>query len=144
MLDFVEETLDQMSLFVQMPVIFTLFFAIFSGWNHRFRLFFSNLLQKGLRVIRAVGNRTLEFVACNQIFSLGNVMPLTASQQKAQGIAQSIYNGMDFGAEPASAAPEGLGGLASVFFEAPAAQGCARTTVLSSRIFSISGSPAKC
>jgi hypothetical protein len=144
MLDFVEKTLDQMSLFIQMLVIFTLLFAIFSGWDHRFRLFFNNLLQKGFRVIRAIGNRTLEFVACNQLFSLGNIMPLTASQKKAQGIAQSIYAGMDFGAEPTSAASEGLGGLASVFFEAPAAQGCARTTVLSSKIFSISGSPAKC
>jgi hypothetical protein len=144
MLDFVEETLHQMSLFVPMLVIFTLLFAVFSGRDHRLCFLLSDLLQKGIRVIGTVGNRTLELIACNQIFSLRDIMPLPSSQKKAQWIAQSIYNGMDFGAEPASASTKGLRLLAPVFFKAPAAQGCARTTVLSSKIFSISGSPAKC
>ena len=144
MFDFVEKALDQMPLLIQMFIIFTLLFAVFSGWNDRFGLFFSNLLQKSIRIIGAVGNRTLELEVCNQIFSLCNVMPLAAGQKKAQWITQGIYTGMDFGAEPAAAAPESLCGLASVFFGDPAAQGCARTTVLSNRIFSISGSSAKC
>ena len=144
MLNFIEETFDQMPLLIPVPIIHTLFFAIFSGRYDRFCFFLGDLLQKGIRVIGAVGNHTVGFIACNQIFSLGDVMPLPSSQKKAQWITQSIDYSMDFGAEPAPASTKGLRLLASVFFSAPAAQGCARTTVLSSRIFSRSGSPAKC
>jgi hypothetical protein len=144
MLDFVEKTFDQMTLLVQMLVIITLLFAIFSGRDDRLGLFLSNFLQKRVRIIGAVGNRPLEPEVCYQIFSLCDVMPLPARQKKAQWIAQGVYTGVDFGAESASATPESLCGLAAAFFWAPAAQGCARTTVLSSRIFSISGSLTKC
>lgn len=144
MLDFVEKTLDQMSLFVEMLIIFSLFLAIFSSWNDRFGLFFGDFLQKCIRVIGTVCDCTLKFIVRNQIFCLCNVMPLAASQKKAQWIAQGIYTRVDFGAEPTSATTERLGGLATVFLEAPAAHGCARTTVLSNRIFSISGSSTKC
>ena len=144
MLDFVEEALDQMSLLVQMFVVRSLFLAVFSRRYHRFGLFLSNLLQKGVRIIGTVGDRTLKLVVCNQIFRLGEVMPLAARQKKAQRIAQGVYARMDFGAEPTSAAPERLGSLASFFWEAPAAPGWARTTVQSSMIFSISGSSTKC
>jgi hypothetical protein len=51
---------------------------------------------------------------------------------------------VDLGAEPAPAASQRLAFLPTAFFEAPAAQGCARTMVLSSKICSISGSLAKC
>ena len=144
MLDFVEETLDQMTLLVQMFIVLSLFLAIFSCQYHRFSAFFGNLLQKSVRIIGTVGKRTLELVVRNQIFRLCDVMPLTAGQKKAQRIAQGIYAGVDFGAEPSSTTSERLGGLPSFFWEAPDAQGCARTTVLSSMMFSISGSSTKC
>ena len=127
-----------------MFIVLSLFLAIFSCRYHRFSLFFSNLLQKSVRIIGTVGNCTLELVICNQLFRLRDVMALAASQKKAQRIAQGIYAGVDFGAEPTSAAPERLGSLPSFFLEAPAAQGWARTTVLSSMMFSISGSLTKC
>ncbi len=127
-----------------MFIVLSLFLAIFSCRDHCFGLFFSNLLQKSVRIIGTVGNCTLELVICNQVFRLRDVMALAASQKEAQRIAQSVYAGVDFGAEPTSAASERLGGLASFFLEAPAAEGWARTTVLSSMIFSISGSSTKC
>ena len=144
MLDLVEETLHHMPLFVPVFVVFSLLLAIFAGWNDRFRFFFRNSLQKSVRIVGAVRNRTFKFEASNQIFGLGDVMPLATRQPKTQRITQRIYAGMDFGAEPAPAASEGLCGLPTVFLEAPAAHGWARTTVLSSRMFSISGSSAKC
>ena len=143
MFDFVEKTLHQMSLLVKLKIIISLLFAIFAGWDHRFSLYFGNFPQKVIRIIGTIRNDTLKFKIGNQIFSLCNVMLLSASQKKSQWVTQGIYTRMDFCAEPTPAASQGLDSLAATFFDAPAAHGCARTMVLSSRIFSISGSSAK-
>ena len=58
-------------------------------------------------------------------------MNLSSCQLKAQRITQSIDAYVDFGAESSSTPAQGLGDLTTVFFEPPAAQGWARTTVLS-------------
>lgn len=144
MLDFVEETLDQMSFFVEMMIVIPLIFAVPPRRDHRYGFFFRNLLQELFRIVRAIRNDALKFKVFDQVSCLSNVMSLSTGQEKAQGIAQCIYAGVDLGAEPATAASKCLGFLATTFFRAPAAQGWARTTVLSNRIFSISGSPAKC
>ncbi len=144
MLDFVEKTFNQVALLVQMVIIFPWFFAVLAGRDHCFGWFHCNPVQKFFRVIRAVGNHSLKIKFCNQVIRLGDIVTLTSGQEKAQRVAQRIYAGVDLGAEPAPAAPERLAFLPTAFFDAPAAQGCARTMVLSSRIFSISGSSAKC
>lgn len=144
MLDFVEETFDQMTLLVQMVIVFSLFFAVLARWDHRFCFFLRNQAQEFIRVIRAIRNDPLKIKLRNQIVRLGDVMALPAGQQKTQRVAQGIYTGVDLGAEPAPAASQRLAFLPTAFFEAPAAQGCARTMVLSSKICSISGSLAKC
>lgn len=144
MLDFVEETFDQVPLLVQVAVVFPLLFAVLAGRYHRFGFFLRNLLQEIFRIIRAIRNHPLKIKICNQVFGLGDIMSLPSGQKKAKRIAQGVYTGVDLGAEPAPAASERLTFLPATFFEAPAAQGCARTTVLSSKIFSISGSLAKC
>ena len=143
MLDFIEETFDQVSLLVQMGVILPRFFAVLARRDHRFCCFLRNLDQKCLRVIRAIRNHPLEFKIGKQVFGLGDIVALPACQAKPQRVAQRIYAGVDFGAESTPAAPEGLACLPTAFFDAPAAQGCARTMVLSSKIFSMSGSLAK-
>ena len=48
MLDLVDETLNQMSLLVKMPVIHTPFFAIRPGRNHSIGILFPNILEKCL------------------------------------------------------------------------------------------------
>jgi hypothetical protein len=144
MLNFVEKTLDQMTLLVQMVIVFPLFFAVLAGRDHRFSLFFCNAAQEFFRVIRAIGNYSLKIKFCNQVIRLGDIVTLSSGQEKAQRVAQRIYAGVDLGAEAAPAAPERLAFLPSSFFDAPAAQGCARTMVLSSKICSISGSLANC
>jgi hypothetical protein len=144
MLDFVEETFDQVTLLVQMVVVFPQFFTVLAGWDHCFCLFLCNQSQEFFRVIRTIGNHPLKIIFNNQVIRLSNIMPLSCGQQKAQRVAQRIYAGMDLGAEPAPAASERLAFLSTTFFDAPAAQGCARTMVLSSKRFSMSGSLAKC
>ena len=144
MFDFIEETFDQVSLLVQMVIVFPRFFSVLSGWDHRFCSFLSNKVQEFLRVIRTIRNHPLKIHISNQFLGLSDVMALTTGQDKAQRVAQRIYTGVDLGAEPTPAAPKRLVFLPTSFFCAPAAHGCARTTVLSSRTFSISGSLAKC
>ena len=70
------------------------------------------------------------------------VMP--AGQDESQGVAQAVHAHVNLGAEPASAPAQGLGRLATVFGGAPAAQGCARTTVLSMIRYSRSASLEQC
>ena len=70
-------------------------------------------------------------------------MTLTSGQCEPKRIAQSVRTYVDFGAESSSAASQCLAFLAAVFFGAPAAQGWARTIVLSISRFSMSGSWAK-
>lgn len=144
MLDFVEETLDQMPFFVQMMIVFALLLAVPSRRDHRLSTFVSDLLQKLIRIVRAIRNDTLKIQIFDQVIRLSNIVLLATGQEKTQWIAQSVYAGVDLGAEPAATASKRLGFLTTAFFRAPAAQGCARMTVLSSKILSISGSPAKC
>lgn len=144
MFDFIEETFNQVPFLVQVGVVFAWFFAVLARWDYRFGLFRRNQDQEFLRVIRAIRDHPLKIQIGNQVFRLGDIMALPAGQEKAQRIAQCIYAGVDLGAEPAPAASERLVFLPTVFFDAPAAQGCARTMVLSSKIFSMSGSLAKC
>lgn len=144
MLDFVEETFDQMPLLVEVKVIFPRLFAVLTGRDHRFGCLLGNLIQESFCIIPSVCDHPLKIEVRNQAFRLADVVALACRQQKAKGVAQGIYTGVDLGAEPSPAASEGLAGLPASFFGAPAAQGWARTMVLSSKIFSISGSLAKC
>lgn len=144
MLDFIDETLRQMTLLVPVFVIISTLFTILPGWNDYFGPAFAEYVEKLLCVIRAVGNQAFKIQFGHQSCRLSNVMPLATRQAKAQGIPQGIHTHVDFGTEPASAAAERLFGLATVFFDAPAAHGWARITVLSRIRFSISGSSANC
>ena len=67
----------------------------------------------------------------DQLLRLGDVVLLPSGQDESQGVAQGVHAHVNLGAEPAAAPAQGLGRLATLFGGAPAAQGCARTTVLS-------------
>jgi hypothetical protein len=54
---------------------------------------------------------------------LGDVVALPSGKLKAQRVAQGVHADVDFGAEPAPAATQGLSLLAAPFLGAPAAQG---------------------
>ena len=116
MFDFTDEALHQMTFFVEMFIILSAFFAVFTRRNNCFSLFFSDEKEKLLSIIRFVGNNTFEFIADDQGFCLCDVVPLTTSQQKAQWVAQRINIHMDFGAETTSATPKCLIFLPVTFF----------------------------
>lgn len=144
MLDFVHKTLDQMPFFVNMRVIFTHHLAIFSWRNDGLDAFLCQKMQKIIGIIATVGNEPGKRKVGHQRVRLRHVMPLAAGQKKAQRVPQGVHGHMNFGTKPAPTAAQRLFCLSAVFFEAPAAQGWARTTVLSRSPFSRSGSSAKC
>ena len=123
MLDLVDETLNQMTLFVEMFIILTLLFPICSRRDHYFRLALCNSVKKILGIVGTISDQTLKLISCHQIFCLCDVVALPTSQHKTQRVAQRIHTYVDFGAEAASAASQCLFSLPTVFLEAPAAQG---------------------
>ena len=143
-LDLVDEAFHQMTLPVQMPVIVGGFLAVRAGRNDRSHAPLQNVLAKPLGVIPFVGQYVLASITGDQTLRLGDVVLLPAGQYESQGVAQAVHAHVNLGAEPAAAPAQGLGCLATLFGGAPAAQGCARTTVLSMMRYSISGSSAKC
>ncbi len=102
-----------------------------------------NSINEILGGIGSVSNQALKLETHDQITSLRNIMTLSGGQRKAQWVAQRIGAYMDFAAKSASTPPKRLSFLPTVFLAAPAAHGCARTIVLSTSTFSMSGSSAK-
>ena len=138
--DLVDEALHQVALLVQMPVILSGCLAVGSGWNDSHRSHIRDVFDQPGRIIPSVADHVFGMEPGDQLLGLGDVMALTSAKLEAQGVAKTIHAHVDFGAEPASAAPQRLGGLAPLFRVAPAAQGWARTMVLSMIRDSMSGS----
>ena len=99
--------------------------------------------NEGVAIISSVSNDVVTSQVGQQRFGLGDVMPLTRRELDDQRVAQSIYQEVNLGAESAPAPSERLGLLSAVFLAAPAAHGCARTTVLSGITLSMSASSLK-
>jgi hypothetical protein len=142
-LKLVHKAFHQMTFAVEPFIIDRRLLAAAAGRNDGCRAFFEHGLAKVIRIVALVGNDILATETRDQVVSLSNVVALPASQDEAQGVAERVYTYMDFGTETPSAASERLGSLPTVFFDAPAAQGWARTTVLSIMSDSMSGSLAK-
>ena len=140
MLDFVDKTFHQMTLSIKPLIIFTQHPGTLVRGNDRFNTTCQQILHKIGGCIATICNQAFKIKAIQQGPGLRDVMALSAGQTQAQGIAQSINCNVNFAAKAAATAPQGL---FSTFFGAPAAQGWARTMVLSIIPFSISGSSAK-
>ena len=119
MFDFANETLHQMTLFVEMFIIFSAFLAVSTRRNNSFGTFFSDHKEQIVSIIRSVGNYSFKFIIGDQPFCLRDIMPLTASQKKAQRVTQSINVHMDFGTKPTPAAAKCLTFLFIIFFLRP-------------------------
>jgi len=69
-------------------------------------------------VERLVGDQRVSVHGGQQVIGSDQIMGLPAGQEKAQGVAQSIGQGMDFGAQSAARTPDRL--VLTGFFWAPA------------------------
>ena len=99
---------------------------------------------KLLGIVPLVGQYVLASITGDQLLRLGDVVLLPSGQDESQGVAQAVHAHVNLGAEPAAAPAQGLGRRATLLGGAPAAQGCARTTVLSMIRYSRSASSQQC
>ena len=99
-LDFVDETFNQMAFFVKMHIILAQFLAFGSGRNNRFGfILFDDKPDKIIGIIRFIGNQSLKIKVGDQRFALSDVVSLPPGQNKAQRIAQSVDTDVNFGTE---------------------------------------------
>jgi hypothetical protein len=144
MLDFVDETLYQMTFLVEVLVILSALLSILARRNDNFRFFVNNHLDEIVSVIGTISDYSLKVIVGDQCFCLRDIMSLTSGQTKAQWVAQGVNIHVNLGVEPTPAASKCLLRLPTVSWGAPAAQGCALITVLSKITLSMSGHSAKC
>ena len=143
MLELVDATFDQVALLVLLLVIRARLGSVIARRDDCYRPADFDEGNEGIAVIPSVGNNIVAGQVAQQRLGLGDVMSLTRCELDDERIAQSIYHDVNLGAESAPAPSERLGLLPTVFLVAPAAQGCARTTVLSGITLSRSASSLK-
>lgn len=100
-------------------------------------------VNESVAIVPLISNDVVAGQVSQQGFGLGDVLLLTRREPDAQRVAQGIYYEVNLGAESATAPSERLGCLVAFFWAAPAAHGCARTTVLSGITLSMSASSLK-
>ncbi len=140
--DLVPKALDQMALPVEPGVVVALGRARFFRRPDRNRPLVLDQGEQGIGIVAPIRNQVVKLQIGDQVGGLSDVVTLAAGQTEAQRIAQPIHHDVDFTAEATPTAPPTPGRLDRRFFWAPAAQGWARTIVLSIITLSRSGSAA--
>ena len=134
-----EQVLDLVALAVEVPVGRALLAAGRPGWDHRQDAGGGQGRQDRVGVVSLVGDHRLGRTAVEQGQGLRRVALPPGGQVEGERVAQGVPGRVQLGREAAARAAERL--PAGAFF-APAAQACARTTVLSSITHSRSASLA--
>ena len=140
LLDSVEETLDEIPVFVEMPVERTGIDSVGARRNDGLSPLGIDEFDKGIRVVTLVCHNERCCLIFDQSSSLRDIGNLPRGQDHPQWIAQSIDGHMQFGGQPPSGTTDFL---FSRFFWAPAECWWARTIVESRNRCSLSASPRK-
>ncbi len=138
MLNFVEETLNQMTLLIHEPIAISCIDSMAARRNDRLNAFFSEYLNKSIAIITFIaqqGGRPF-CRQSQQILSPPDIAGWCASQYKIQRVAWRICHSVNFSGEAALRASQGFCLRRTVCRSA--AQACARTIVLSIRICCLS------
>jgi len=135
----IEESLDEISRLVAMPVDFAWRIPVAARWDDGLSTGSLDDFNQGIAVVTLVGDDRLGRDGVDQGGALGDVGHLASGQDQPNGITQRIDTGMDLGGQPAPRAADRL--IATVFLGAPAACWCARTMVASMNSSSRSASP---
>lgn len=134
LLESIEETFDQVSGFVVVPINLPFMVAVGTRRNIRSCSLFLNGFHQGIAVIPLLGG-----YAGKQGRPLGDIGNLTPCQKDADRVTKRIHTRMNLGGQPTSRATERL--IRIVFLSAPAACWWARTIVESINTSSKSASP---
>ena len=119
LLETVEESLDEVSRLVAVPVDLARRIPVAAGWDDGLSAARLDHLDQGVTVVALVGDDCLGRYGLDQGRPLRDVGDLSAGQDQADGVAQRIHAGMDLGGQSAPRASDRL--IATVFLGAPAA-----------------------
>jgi len=107
--ELVEETLDDVALFVKLGVIGTFDRPISLGRNDDLAAGFDDPVAEVIGVVALVGDRSLCGETFNEVMGEGDVVALSRRADQAHGIAERVAGGVDFGAQSAAGATKALG-----------------------------------
>ena len=139
LLEAIEESLDEVSCLIAVPVDFALGVAVASRWDDRFGTGGFDDVDQGIAVVTFVSDDSTSRDCLNQGSPLRDIGHLAGRQDQANRITQGIDTSMNLGGQPAPRATDRL--IATVFLGAPAACWWARTIVASMNSSSRSASP---
>ena len=117
LLDTTEETLDQISAFVDMPVERARVESVGARGNNHLTALCGNGLGEGIRIVALVGHDEFGGLILDQRGSLLDIGDLTCGKNDPQRIAQSIHGDMQLGSQ---STPRPTDFLTARFFWAPA------------------------
>ena len=118
MLEFFEETLNQVALFVESEVAFPFPLAIAPWRNDGCDSRVAQLFDQAVCIVPFVAEQRAARDALEQLPRNANIVDVTRRQNKSDRIAQGVRERMDFGCQAAPGASDGL--VLAVFFRAPA------------------------
>ena len=113
-----EESLDVISLAIQLVIVRALNFAVASGRNDRLASLIVDHLQHLVAIVALIGDHLFRRESLQQRRGLSDVVCLAGREQELYRVAESIAGRVNLRAESA-ARPAKL--LRAVFFRAPAA-----------------------
>lgn len=108
MFQLVEKSLDPVSEFIGLFVVWNLDFAVSLGRDDRFDFCLFDDFAQLIGVVSLVGNHATRGLAIQQLSRGGTVVGLAASQDEAQRPALSVREGVDFRGQPSSGTPQSL------------------------------------
>ena len=144
LLDLADEALDEMAFLVEVRVVRVRLPAPRARRYHWERATLAYRPEELARVVGAICDHIRTLETGDEFLRLGHIVCFSSCQRKSQGVAERIDADVHLGAEPATAPSQGLARVPTVFLGAPAAEGWARTMVLSRMRCSRSGSVMQC
>ncbi len=118
MFDYIEETLDKISLGIKSKIAFPLDLAIRFGWNDRFDGAHFKAPDEVITVISLVTEERFRSNLADKGFGLRYIMRLAAGETDHEWISKRVDESMDFCRKSAARASYGL--ILPPFFRAPA------------------------
>lgn len=108
MFEFIDETLYQVAVTIEMQVVLTLLFAIFAWRNYSFRALRFYLLNQRVAIISLVSDDGFAGDALNEWGGLTNIACLACGQAETKTIPKTVYAQVNLGGEATFTAPQSL------------------------------------
>jgi hypothetical protein len=140
MFEFIKETLDRISFFVQVLIVCPLGFTMTARRDDRLGTLTFNLPEQPTRIVALGGQKGSGAQPFDEFIAPSRIIVLTCSKDQTDRQPQGVRARVDFGAQPAPRPAKTLGIRPPFSLRAPAAYWWARITVESIISHSISAS----